>query len=705
MTFNFVKENFHIGQVSPDLSPQFIFYKSGFNLGGSAGVDWREVTLSGVGALTLTNALANSLLSLNLFGGTEQRNLPEGYTQVEYIESDGNQWINTGIVPANKKIGAVVDFQCTDTTSDTVGVFGSNSLDNVNNIQFTVFQSMWRYKINDFGAYGSVYDTNRHTISLNMADGTKFDGNVVTSTQYTIDSSNTQNCFLGACNYSGTPFFSDTIKYTLVGKIYSAKVYDNTILIRNYIPCRRNSDSVLGMYDLVSRTFFTNAGSGSFTAGSAVTAPTPDRPIDIVCNNGVLKVKNLFDKSIFANHTGASVTYLHYAVPNGIYTMSSPDFPFTANLANVFFLAGNVNSGASSATNGVAINKPVTITVTNGYYTVVHRYQSGEGSGNNPNHPIDYNWQIEQGNQATTYVPYGQIYVDGTNETVEIHSKNLFDKDNALLNTTITENGVFESNNNYNCSNYIPVQYGKTYIRSNNGTPFGTRYHLYDSNKDWLGYTDATSTGLIVVNNPLAKYTAFAINVSFDLSTIQVELGSTATEYESYYNGGTATAEDLFKVGTYQDVQSVIDGGVTRNVGIKVFDGTENFGLASGYFLLEGFSFPIPNNGGYCTHFDTVSSSTALGSLDDVMRFGYTGNTSTLFVKSTSYPNGTLFKQFLATQYAQGTPVIIVYPLATPTTESVTPQSLTTQAGTNIVEITESSIDGLPLEVSYKATV
>jgi len=32
-------------------------------------------------------------------------------------------------------------------------------------------------------------------------------------------------------------------------------------------PARRDSDGVIGMYDLVSRTFKTNSGSGAFIAG------------------------------------------------------------------------------------------------------------------------------------------------------------------------------------------------------------------------------------------------------------------------------------------------------------------------------------------------------------------------------------------------------------------------------------------------------
>ena len=31
------------------------------------------------------------------------------------------------------------------------------------------------------------------------------------------------------------------------------------------IPAKRKSDNVIGLYDMVSRQFFTNSGTGSFT--------------------------------------------------------------------------------------------------------------------------------------------------------------------------------------------------------------------------------------------------------------------------------------------------------------------------------------------------------------------------------------------------------------------------------------------------------
>jgi hypothetical protein len=49
-----------------------------------------------------------------------------------------------------------------------------------------------------------------------------------------------------------------------------------------------------------------------------------------------------------------------------------------------------------------------------------------------------------------------------------------------------------------------------------------------------------------------------------------------------------------------------------------------------------------------------------------------------LYVKTSDYANVQAFKTWLTQQYNAGTPVIIIYPLATETTETVTGQTLTT---------------------------
>jgi hypothetical protein len=58
-------------------------------------------------------------------------------------------------------------------------------------------------------------------------------------------------------------------KYT---RMYYWKMTDNGVVVRHMIPCYRISDNVIGMYDLIGKTFYTNAGSGTFTKGANVTS-------------------------------------------------------------------------------------------------------------------------------------------------------------------------------------------------------------------------------------------------------------------------------------------------------------------------------------------------------------------------------------------------------------------------------------------------
>lgn len=75
----------------------------------------------------------------------------------------------------------------------------------------------------------------------------------------------TDNIYLLGQNYESTPriYGTRTIK--------SFKYWDkDDNLLRDMIPCYRKSDNVIGMFDKVSQTFFTNAGTGTFTKGNNV---------------------------------------------------------------------------------------------------------------------------------------------------------------------------------------------------------------------------------------------------------------------------------------------------------------------------------------------------------------------------------------------------------------------------------------------------
>jgi len=170
---------------------------------------------------------------------------------------------------------------------------------------------------------------------------------------------------------------------------------------------------------------------------------------------------------------------------------------------------------------------------------------------------------------------------------------------------------------------------------------------------------------------------------------------------EAYHS--TATCEDLLSIGDYTDIQEVIAGDVTRKVGVKVLDGTEFFNeSAVDDYRWDSSSYATkaPVTDVLCSHMPysqtPIEGPFIRGMSSENISFR---NMPSAGVGIT---NVTTFKQWLADQYAAGTPVIIVYPLATATTESVAGQTLQVQQGDNTLEITQASLDNLELECKYK---
>lgn len=158
----------------------------------------------------------------------------------------------------------------------------------------------------------------------------------------------------------------------------------------------------------------------------------------------------------------------------------------------------------------------------------------------------------------------------------------------------------------------------------------------------------------------------------------------------------------------YRDEYNATTGIITRNVGIKVLDGTENWTKSGNLFYADIASDALQDTHGcYCTHFQGIATNGSANYQNEI-KVGTNSTSNIKWERVQAYPvvdtfaNATAFKNWLAAQYQSGQPVIVIYPLATATTESVTPQALTTQAGTNIVEITQASMNNLELSVTYK---
>ena len=215
----------------------------------------------------------NECLLMQLGGITQ---VPAGYTQLKYLESTGTQWIDTGM-----KIGPSenISVKFAYTTNDERRWFGAIQNNDYRSpgFFFTYISGVPRsvtIYTNNSSSYG--YATTR-SLELNQAYTLKWHGSPFTNPEIIpsvawYSNNIKQKYFYTPTNnsYLFTANSNTTITTTRPMRIYHFEVKGKI----NFIPARRNSDGVLGMYDTVSNTFFTNAGTGEFIAGPIVYLPT-----------------------------------------------------------------------------------------------------------------------------------------------------------------------------------------------------------------------------------------------------------------------------------------------------------------------------------------------------------------------------------------------------------------------------------------------
>ena len=177
----------------------------------------------------------------------------------------------------------------------------------------------------------------------------------------------------------------------------------------------------------------------------------------------------------------------------------------------------------------------------------------------------------------------------------------------------------------------------------------------------------------------------------------------------------------LLGVGDYKDEGELISGLLTHKIGIKVLNGTEDWSYSSGWSDTTHKCFYVEvdtikqqttvTNECLCSHLEWYSRDSFYADKTIVggCVSGYiptdpeSGRALTVRVSSSIAETANDLKAWLAAQYAAGTPVIVVYPLATPTTEQTTPHALHTSAGSNIVSVA-AEVSGISLAAQYKAT-
>lgn len=193
--------------------------------------------------------------------------LPLAYQEVEYIESSGTQYIDSGIkLNQNSKVEITYQYADNNTfarlfgdSNGTMGFIITTQTGRVNSKVQTLYNTEWRPLATDVASV--IPSTNKVTLKKEL-------NNIYVNNNlyYSYNSATFET------GRNALVFGAWTTSLSLCNaRIYALKIWQDGITItRDFIPCYRKSDSVIGLYDLVNQQFYTNAGTGTFTKGNDV---------------------------------------------------------------------------------------------------------------------------------------------------------------------------------------------------------------------------------------------------------------------------------------------------------------------------------------------------------------------------------------------------------------------------------------------------
>lgn len=199
--------------------------------------------------------------------------VPYDYQQVEYLESNGNQYIDTLVKMDNiGLLNCKFMFLNNDFIIDPRFAFGGT----------TGLKSYGAVTTGGFGwnSYTHTFSINGDDYFYNYSQGIIIDMTLsfLNDNKYVTANGVSQQVYSANPIYNGnfyifTFHFSDGVILTDQNnnRFYECEIFNyNNQKIANLIPCYRKIGRVAGMYDNVNKRFLTNQGTGTFIVGSDV---------------------------------------------------------------------------------------------------------------------------------------------------------------------------------------------------------------------------------------------------------------------------------------------------------------------------------------------------------------------------------------------------------------------------------------------------
>lgn len=171
------------------------------------------------------------------------------YTQADYIESSGAQYIDTGVNISPTVTDWEVDMSVMWTDTSTRQLMGYNAgskgyfgVKNANYYEVGGVQTTVKPSTTSYDNIKWSLKNNKYAVNIN-------------GTEKTIDKDATSG---NICLFT----LAKNMSFACKVKMQECKILIDGELVRHFIPCVRNSDNKPGMYDLVTKRFYTNGASG-----------------------------------------------------------------------------------------------------------------------------------------------------------------------------------------------------------------------------------------------------------------------------------------------------------------------------------------------------------------------------------------------------------------------------------------------------------
>ena len=271
-------------------------------------------------------------------------NLPAGYTKCVYLQSDGTQWIDTGVLP-NNEIGLLLKALRLN-NADAVP-FGAREEESIYVPRYSTKNKAMNYAwVGGFTAfYYDKADDLQYISCLNLYNDrlvkmSSLDTDWVGVLDKNLKTFTTQSLWLFSHNWEGS---YNTTYSNWGGRIYRAQITQGDSLIRDFVPCL-DTDNRPCMYDLVNQQpYYNQSGGTEFAYCVEHQLPSDFIKLKYLESSGTQFIKTGY---VPTNNTGLYIDAYNTVVR----TDWTQPFALRETNGNTYVSVGRVNK----ATNGAA---------------------------------------------------------------------------------------------------------------------------------------------------------------------------------------------------------------------------------------------------------------------------------------------------------------------------------------------------------------